>query len=561
MINTPRDVQETNKFYGFDLHSSIGQIYTSVCVGVVAILVTSVPFFASAQQVSPSFSRQGIFGCGRNAAALSSSVGAFSATGGVYVPVADYTVELNTGTLVYLECVLRGIVNRESEAANAAGINKTLKTIVTGNGGNAFFSSDPDKEFAQYQDQSRYKGLQDQSLLIAMEPSFAKKVQRASAKSFLLERRNHAAVLHCPEIDPDATGLAALANLGEPACSAITAYGLYDDILAQRDAQYLANINRELEWGRGFYCVSHIDGNGTRICDTPSSYVEEQGLQAVTSGFRRIENANNVDQMVGALYAGLGTQVLTGSGGLLTGLTQNIGNSPSYLSQLTSESNAGLRNAAVNTALQILAGARNVEIQYFQTTSAIANSLTSTINQLRSIERQCWDLIAYNSTAKHVCAAPPVDNKCTSMPITSQGANGTTVTPGHPITIATSTKFSQGIIDAQITPVATQAIANVQKSRAAITLIDQLIQGVSNTSSLDAQRLALVQLDQLVAQGKLHVAADVTAAQQQQTAVADSMAQLIDQTKTLWADNADPNRGWCNVNSQSLIDFWDTKWR
>src|SRR5262245_32635129 len=81
---------------------------------------------------SQGFSSQGIFGCSRNAAALSGSVGAFSATGGVYVPVADYTVELNTGTLVYQQCVLRGIVNREAESVNSAQTVKVINNAAKG---------------------------------------------------------------------------------------------------------------------------------------------------------------------------------------------------------------------------------------------------------------------------------------------------------------------------------------------------------------------------------------------------------------------------------------------
>src|SRR6185295_6764272 len=116
-----------------------------------------------------------------------------------------------------------------------------------------------------------------------------------------------------------------------------------------------------LDWGNGFYSV--VDGdicNGGKI-QTPGIYVEEQGLQALTSGFRRVENANDIDQMVGALYAGLGTQTLTGSGGLLSGLTSALGSNPSYLNQMAQESTAGLRTAAANAAIGILSSARNVE--------------------------------------------------------------------------------------------------------------------------------------------------------------------------------------------------------
>src|SRR5213079_97470 len=135
------------------------------------------PVFASAQS-DGGFSRQGIFGCSRNAVALSGSVGAFSATGGVFVPVADFTVELNTGTLVYLECVLRGIVDRESESANAADINKRVQFITSGNGGNAYFITQPSTELLNYSDQRELTSLKDQNLVGAMNQKFAANVQR-----------------------------------------------------------------------------------------------------------------------------------------------------------------------------------------------------------------------------------------------------------------------------------------------------------------------------------------------------------------------------------------------
>jgi hypothetical protein len=513
-------------------------------------LIFLAPLIASAQ-ADGGFSRQGIFGCSRNAAALSGSVGAFSATGGVYVPVADYTVELNTGTLVYLECVLRGIVDRESESANSADINKRVQFITAGNNGNAYFLTQPSKEYLNASDQRELASLKDETLVGAMDPKFAANVQRAAAQSYMQETRNRESALDCPS-DPNASDLDTILAMRNPACYDIGAYNIYTNLIRSDVAQCLQYVKDELNWGRGFYAVVQGD-----ICDggtiqTPSVYVEEEGLQAVTSGFRRVESANNVDQMVGALYAGLGTQALTGSGGFLTGLTTAIGNSPSYLSQMTAESSAGLRNAAANAALQVLASARAVEAQYNQVVSNMANSLTSSIGQLRSAENQCWGLIEYNTTTLHVCTAAPVGNSCTDA-------------AGNTLKIATSTQFSQAVIDAQITPAANQVVTNVQKSQAALTLIDQLIGGVTNTTSLDAQRLALVQLDQLVSQGKLHVQADVTAVQQQQSAVSDSMTQLVTQTKTLWADSAtldvNSGSGWCNVNSQSVIDFWDSKWR
>ncbi|HEY4488462.1 MAG TPA: hypothetical protein VJB97_03010, partial [Candidatus Paceibacterota bacterium] len=52
------------------------------------------------------FQRDGVFGCSLNGS-YSMSVGTMSAMGGAYVPVNDASVTLNTGYLVYKECILR----------------------------------------------------------------------------------------------------------------------------------------------------------------------------------------------------------------------------------------------------------------------------------------------------------------------------------------------------------------------------------------------------------------------------------------------------------------------
>jgi hypothetical protein len=522
---------------------------------IILLLLLSclLPTIAFAQSGSSGgFSRSGIFGCNKNAAALDGSVGAFSATGGVYVPVADFTVELNTGTLVYQQCVLRGIVDRESEAANAADIQKRMQFITAGRDGNKYYLSKPGEEFATTSDLRALATMKDASLLNAINPNLnPSNIQRAAAQSYMQQTRNRQAQLNCPDTGANDTGLDALQPFINPACYEIGAYNIYTDFIQSDVNQCLTYVKDQLNYGRGFYAVTQGDiCNGGQVL-TPSVYVEEEGLQAVTSGFRRTENANDIDQMVSALYAGLGTDALTGSGGL-SGLNAPLGSNGSYLTQMVSQSQEGLKNAAANAALGILAAARAVEAQYNQAFTGIATNLTQTIAQLRATENQCWNLIAYNSVAKHVCTAAPVGNACTDA-------------AGNAIKIATSTQFSQPIIDAQIQPVAQQVVANLQTSQNALTQIDQLIAGVSNSSSLDAQRLALVQLDQLVSQNKLHVQADATAAQGQQNSVSTAMSQLVTDTKTLWADNAtldiNSGSGWCNVNNQAVIDFWDQKWR
>lgn len=526
--------------------------------GLLLFLVAFLAPTVSSAQSSQGFSRQGIFGCNRNNAALSGSVGAFSATGGVYVPVADYTVELNTGTLVYQQCVLRGIVDREAESVASGIIQKIEQYIDKGRDGGRLYAID---RRAEKVETGNERALPVMNLLNSTQDATSKatggKMTQVIARRYLLDqhpitrdqcpyKKN---LIDCWE-GRDPSKECEDAQINTRCIPQWALYerknDLYDEVAAaEQDQQDCLN------WGRGFYCKDHLDANGQRIIETPSSVVAELNNQAVTSGLRKIENANDVDQMVGALYAGLGAQVLTGTGGL-SGLTKAIGNQPSYLSQLTAESSAGLRSAAANAALQILAGARQVESQYNSVVTSMANTLTGAIGQIRSVENQCWSLIAYNTTALHVCTDAPTGSTCKDA-------------AGNNIRIATSTAFSQPLIDTQIKPLATQVVANVQKSQQALALIDQLIAGVANTGSADAQRLALVQLDQMVSQGKLHVSADVTAAQGQKTAITDSMSTLVDSTKKFWADNTTLNvstgSGWCNVQQQGVIDAWDQRWR
>src|SRR4051812_17105738 len=111
---------------------------------IISAAIIALPFFASAQTdtTNPNtvtatadysstyaFQKDGVFGCNLNGA-YSMSVGALSATGGAYVPVNDAAVTLNTGYLVYKECVLRGIVVRQREGVTSA-LTKQMAVTYT----------------------------------------------------------------------------------------------------------------------------------------------------------------------------------------------------------------------------------------------------------------------------------------------------------------------------------------------------------------------------------------------------------------------------------------------
>ncbi|MDP2648770.1 MAG: hypothetical protein Q8P19_02615, partial [bacterium] len=171
---------------------------------------------------------------------------------------------------------------------------------------------------------------------------------------------------------------------------------------------------------------------------------------------------------------------------------------------------------------------------------------------LRSAETQCWDLI--------------IPKVCTS----SVSQSGTCAAGGGiTLKVATSTVFSQTVVDSQIRARAEKTSVNIDASRQALDLIGTLIEGVTNTTSLNAQRIALQQLDTLVAERKLHTQPDLQGVTQEFSAVRDLMTLLVEDTVEDWADgtsaggdfSASNRTGWCNVQDQTTLDTWTSMWK
>ena len=485
------------------------------------------------------FKRSGLFGCSQTAA-YRMSVGALSAVGGVYVPVNDAAVTLNTGYLVYKECILDGASKRIAESASTGLVNKGLTDILTGReGGRPLWPENLSADIKERQDQSHLYTLQSGELS-TLHPALRSDVIRADARNYVTPANQ---ALTCPYGDlegvfgghPDDIwgGLMTFTN---PACNPLGALVLTESYTRERDSARVGEMLFRLLTNQGLYDVEEYDPTtGSYITRTPGAIVAGNLQQLITSGFRQLENADEIDQMVGALFSGLSTQVISDSRGL-AGLTRSVAGQPSYLEQMTREAAQGLRDAAVNIAIQILGAAKQVETTYLNAMNAIATNLTQAIGQLRTAENSCWDLIipkAREYASQH----------------------------SFQIQVATSTTFSKQVIDSQIAPLATITLTNVAKSEQALSLIDKLIAGVTNTTSLEAQRLALQQLDALVAQGTLHNQYDAGQATQRKDEVEEAMTTLVEDTIKAWADSTDLNVGWCNINNPDVAKMWAEKWR
>jgi len=564
---------------------------------LLALLLALAPALSFAQstsatQIGVPQGFNGIFSCNQNGA-YAMSVGALGATGGVYVPVADAAVELNTGTLVYKECVLREVVDAQRQAATAGFTQQATNNVLTGytnpqGGKSALFAQQQTQALTQVGTAALQAYLQNSTS--SLDPNIQAQVKSAIAQGYAVATYNAPSMLTCPY----AGATTAFTNsnsqfswnnilaIASP-CNPLFGYLDANDLANSYVAQEQNCLQNQLQWGNGFYAVTTGSGGP---CEqqivTPSSQVNGLYSQVLQSPYTQLQNANDIGQMVGALFAGIGTQVLSGTGGGISGINQAVGNEPSYLSQAVSQETQNLNSAVTNAALTNLDSALQVEQSYFNIMSSIAGTLEGTISSLRSSENQCWQQVI-----QAVCSGPVSANgtctevvQCTTG--TDENGNATSNCPtGATLHVATSTEFSQPVINSQITSLASTTANNLQVSQQALDLINQLIQNVSGTSA-DSQALAVEQLNTLVANNELHTPADLTTAQTQEQAIQNAMTTLTQNTPSLWAgtdpnntsnDNipwngsvgatiqlTDPGVGWCNFKNQTTLQAWEQLW-
>ena len=541
--------------------------------------------FADSTSVTLPQGFSGIFSCNQDGA-YAMSVGALGATGGIYVPVADATVELNTGTLVYKECVLREIVDAQRQVATAGVLQRNDSQILTSRNGSPQFSVNRLQERQSANNQIASDFVKS-SAFNSLDPAIQQSVKQAVAQNYI-NGMNAMASVACAY--PGATADFTSANtsgyifddiraIGSP-CNPIIAYQDENDILGTQIGEGDSILDAELSEGQGYYPVTSGGLNPlAQQVVTPGSFVNSSFTQIAQSPFNQLQNANDLGQMVNALFAGVSTQITSPTGGGINGISQPIGSTPSYLQQAVTATAQNLQGQIINAAVANLTSALQVEEAYFNIMNSIAQTLISTIAQLRSAENQCWQKIIQN-----VCATPiAADGTCTAV----TPACSTTPDPNNPdapvptcptapkLKVATSTAFSQAVIDSQITATAQIVANNSSTSKQALNLLNGLIQSVTG-SNVDAQASAIAQLNQLVANNLLHTQPQANAAQQQQNAVQGSMQTLLTNTINLWAGTnpndttqtnlpwdgtVSPGAGWCDFQSQSTLQQWEQKWQ
>lgn len=500
--------------------------------------------------------RDGIFGC---SASKYQNVGSLSAIGGVYVPVNDAAVTLNTGYLVYKECVLDGVIAAVKEGATAELVRAEIKALTTARNGNPQYVVNLNQELGENADATFAAEINSNNAAVMCTP-FQNKARTAIARSYWNNTRKTNSAYAC-SLPGDAAaqqafitgdfskgGIAGLLKLADPANNPLGAYYERQDEIHATLVRSDAILREQLQYANGIY--PQFDQNPdplARRVVTPGFIIGQTAQQLLGSGFRQLENATEIDQIVGSLFSGLATRVLTDKGGL-SGLTKASNGQAPYIDRLVAEANARVRDAATNAALSTIGPARVIEALYKEVKEKTASSLTVQINRLRSAEALCWTQVQ-------------------SKTVTYAQNNGYA-----PLKVSTTTyRFAQQIIDAQITPIATSTVAEINKSAAVLAKLDGIIARLSNSSLATAQGIALNEFDQIVASGTLHTKDDYDRADALYKNVEGQVKNYVDETVTSWGGGAEgtiawngsasSTPGWCNYNSEITLKAWADKWK
>src|SRR3989344_5488715 len=317
---------------------------------------------------APATVGSGIFSCSAPGA---TSIASTVAIGGTYVPVFDSAVALNTGVLTYKECFLREVVNKQKQAATLAMINKNYELISTGRDGNPAWVLKYGTELNKVREKAFVEAFQSE-LLSKLNPAFQNSVKTALVRNYQMTTQAPQNSLACPyEGDLKAVlsgetsdvwgGLSAMIN---PACSPYSAYVLSQSHLDSNVAAAESEWLNRLDWNNGIYDSRDAYGNVV----VPGIFLNAIGTQSITSGFRQLENVDDIGEMIGPLFAGIGTKFLSNP--------SSVESIQKYLDQAVEQQSSSLLSSYVSTALTNLYKILNDEQQYNEILAQEADILT-----------------------------------------------------------------------------------------------------------------------------------------------------------------------------------------
>lgn len=496
----------------------------------------------------------GIYSCG--AAQYTMPVGTLVASG-IFVPVADAAVIQNTGYLLYKQCVLDGMVSKYREAATADLVRAAVARLNGDDTGVSKYAQDIaadrsmifDRVLTEYN--KEYK--QDPILEILREPVVTQVLQQ-------IDQGRSEASYKCD----DPTGLITQfyngtlpSNLflqvtkliaSNAACTPIGAKVKVEAAISSEATQQWEDYKSQIIDGYkpDQVKVSVDVGNGETadryVTVTPGSVFAAIASQVLGSGFRQLENADSVDEIISTTFSALQTQILSSTEGL-AGLSQAIGGQvQSYLDSMVGASSKRLKDSVVGSAISILNSALTTEREFYKYRSLTLDFLKAQQTKVTDTQNKCW-----------------VDLE-QQVRLVSGGVS---------LNVTTSTKMGDLLLGQAVTPLLPLIQSDVNTSTTTMQVLQTLITDVNNAASPTMQRMALAQVDALVAAQALHTATDAQNAKDAYTNITETIEPLVSDTITLWqippttlaTDIASTTEGWCATTTSEVVQAWLAKWR
>ena len=522
--------------------------------------------------------------------------------GGIFVPVSEEAVAHNTNVLVYKECILDGIVARIRETAVAFIIKSTLNWVNKGNNGRPAFITNQ-VEFRLETADKVVKEFTEGDMTEVLFEGFRQDIRRSLARGYAqATRKPEAAYTSTVPEDKKEEFTQFLNGNGQfswdmfilaiqPQNNPLGAYSLALNQMITEIDEKIDDEYTELDWGNGFKshknCKQIPAGNGTfeEYCEiaTPGNVIQNIVNYESVSGQRQLENADEIDEIMGSLMSNIQTQILTSVGGL-RGVTESVGGAASYVDQIVGDAASRTRTEYTDVGTGFLDKAIATETAYGLTIKQSKEALESTAKQIEDKEKVCWDGLLARAKADLIkeveqlaCDARQAGDfgggdaeNCTIRGTAKveilkdtieysdleQAQKAGTGRKEYDIKITaragdktieriirrhSNTSFE--LIAKNISPLLRVVNQSVDDSTKALTVLTNLQASLQASNTPGNTRFVLQQVDQLVLAGNLHTEGDVVKAQAQHEKTVDTMEELYDDTVEDW------DKGWCNPDN------------
>ena len=446
---------------------------------------------------------------------------------GFNVPTNDFVVSGNTATIKNKECILDGLMTVIKEVLISSMTQSIVNWINNGFEGSPAFVDDLEGFMLDVADQVVGYYIEGSALAFLCSP-FKLDVRISLALDYYSTSRSTCTLTgtldNIEDAFDDFTSEDAWDSWFELSINPNNnAYGSFIGARQQMREEIAAKQAVEAEklrYGDGFKSLEICDdattgdpfspnlaaniGNLKINCRiaTPGVVINEQLGNVLGSGFKQLELADEINEIIGALLGQLLKQTLGGPGGL-SGLSRSSYSRPSYVDQLVQQAEQKYEGSFSDYGVSIIDGTINTEDQFADAKKESLSLLGSSENLLNSLS-QCYS------------------EKLSSSNPTLSSSQKTTAT--ERMNSATAT------ITASITPLQNLITGEIEQAESNISKLLIIRENLLNTTSqYGVDRVLENELEPFLNNTVVHSQSDLNVAQQQQLDV-ESITTSMDTT-------------------------------